>query len=294
MESAIQAFMSYLHNVKKMSENTRLSYERDLHKFQNFLAELGVCEMSNVSRTNLNSYVLYLEKKKFAPATISRNIASIKAFYHFLYKEKLVNEDISEELKAPKVEKKIPDTLTVAEVDRLLEAPCANTPKELRDKAMLELLYATGIRVSELISLTLPDVNLKMNFVICKDGSRERIVPFGNKARKAVLTYLETARGALVTDDKEEVLFVNCSGRPMSRQGFWKLVKFYTNRAGIEAEITPHTLRHSFAVHLLENGADLHSVQEMMGHSDISTTQIYINKNRNRIREVYTKTHPRG
>ena len=294
MESAIQAFMSYLHNVKKMSENTRLSYERDLHKFQNFLAELGVCEMSKVSRTNLNSYVLYLEKKKFAPATISRNIASIKAFYHFLYKEKLVNEDISEELKAPKVEKKIPDTLTVAEVDRLLEAPCANTPKELRDKAMLELLYATGIRVSELISLTLPDVNLKMNFVICKDGSRERIVPFGNKARKAVLTYLETARGALVTDDKEEVLFVNCSGRPMSRQGFWKLVKFYTNRAGIEAEITPHTLRHSFAVHLLENGADLHSVQEMMGHSDISTTQIYINKNRNRIREVYTKTHPRG
>lgn len=294
MESAIQAFMSYLHNVKKMSENTRLSYERDLHKFQNFLAELGVCEMSNVSRTNLNSYVLYLEKKKFAPATISRNIASIKAFYHFLYKEKLVDEDISEELKAPKVEKKIPDTLTVAEVDRLLEAPCANTPKELRDKAMLELLYATGIRVSELISLTLPDVNLKMNFVICKDGSRERIVPFGNKARKAVLTYLETARGALVTDDKEEVLFVNCSGRPMSRQGFWKLVKFYTNRAGIEAEITPHTLRHSFAVHLLENGADLHSVQEMMGHSDISTTQIYINKNRNRIREVYTKTHPRG
>ena len=294
MESAIQAFMSYLHNVKKMSENTRLSYERDLHKFQNFLAELGVCEMSKVSRTNLNSYVLYLEKKKFAPATISRNIASIKAFYHFLYKEKLVDEDISEELKAPKVEKKIPDTLTVAEVDRLLEAPCANTPKELRDKAMLELLYATGIRVSELISLTLPDVNLKMNFVICKDGSRERIVPFGNKARKAVLKYLETARGALVTDDKEEVLFVNCSGRPMSRQGFWKLVKFYTNRAGIEAEITPHTLRHSFAVHLLENGADLHSVQEMMGHSDISTTQIYINKNRNRIREVYTKTHPRG
>ncbi len=294
MESAIQAFMSYLHNVKKMSENTRLSYERDLHKFQNFLAELGVCEMSKVSRTNLNSYVLYLEKKKFAPATISRNIASIKAFYHFLYKEKLVDEDISEELKAPKVEKKIPDTLTVAEVDRLLEAPCANTPKELRDKAMLELLYATGIRVSELISLTLPDVNLKMNFVICKDGSRERIIPFGNKARKAVLTYLETARGALVTDDKEEVLFVNCSGRPMSRQGFWKLVKFYTNRAGIEAEITPHTLRHSFAVHLLENGADLHSVQEMMGHSDISTTQIYINKNRNRIREVYTKTHPRG
>lgn len=294
MEMAIQAFMSYLHNVKKMSENTRLSYERDLHKLQSFLAELGVYDVDKVSQTNLNSYVLYLEKKNFAPATISRNIASIKAFYHFLFKERMVEEDISDELKAPKVEKKVPETLTITEVDKLLAQPCGKTPKELRDKAMLELLYATGIRVSELISLTLSDINLKMNFVICKDNTKERVVPFGNKARKAVLTYLETARGALITDEKEEALFVNCSGRPMSRQGFWKLVKFYADKAGIEEEITPHTLRHSFAVHLLENGADLHSVQEMMGHSDISTTQIYINKNRSKIREVYTKAHPRG
>ena len=147
MESAIQAFMSYLHNVKKMSENTRLSYERDLHKLQSFLTELGVYDMSTVSQTNLNSYVLYLEKKNFAPATISRNIASIKAFYHFLFKERMVEEDISDELKAPKVEKKVPETLTITEVDKLLAQPCGKTPKELRDKAMLELLYATGIRV---------------------------------------------------------------------------------------------------------------------------------------------------
>ncbi len=294
MEAAIELFMSYLHNVKKMSENTRLSYQRDLRKLQSFLADLDIYEVSQVSQTNLNSYVLYLEKQHFAPATISRNIASIKAFYHFLFKERMVDEDISDELKAPKIEKKLPETMTITEVDRLLNQPAGDTPKELRDKAMLELLYATGIRVSELISLTMSDINLKMGFVICRDGSRERVIPFGNKARKAVMAYLEKARGALLKSDTEEMLFVNCSGHPMSRQGFWKLVKYYAEKAGIEEEITPHTLRHSFAVHLLENGADLHSVQEMMGHSDISTTQIYINKNRNKIREVYTKAHPRG
>ncbi|MBO5167372.1 MAG: site-specific tyrosine recombinase XerD [Lachnospiraceae bacterium] len=294
MEAAIELFMSYLHNVKKMSENTRLSYQRDLKKMQSFLADLDIYEVNRVSQTNLNSYVLYLEKQHFAPATISRNIASIKAFYHFLFKERMVEEDISDELKAPKIEKKLPETMTITEVDRLLTQPSGDTPKELRDRAMLELLYATGIRVSELISLTMSDINLKMGFVICRDGSRERVIPFGNKARKAVMAYLEKSRGALLKSDAEEILFVNCSGKPMSRQGFWKLVKYYAEKAGIEEEITPHTLRHSFAVHLLENGADLHSVQEMMGHSDISTTQIYINKNRNKIREVYTKAHPRG
>lgn len=294
MEAAIEAFISYLHNVKKMSENTSLSYQRDLRKLQSFLAEAGVCDVAAVSGTNLNSYVLYLEKQQLAPATISRNIASIKAFYHFLFKEKMVEEDIADGMKAPKVEKKMPEVMSVVEVDRLLNQPFGENPKEVRDKAMLELLYATGIRVSELIALKMSDINLQMGFIICRDTNRERVVPFGNQARKAVIDYLETARSALLKSGSEEVLFVNCSGNAMSRQGFWKLVKHYAKKAGIEEEITPHTLRHSFAVHLLENGADLHSVQEMMGHSDIATTQIYMGKNRSRIREVYAKAHPRG
>lgn len=294
MEQAIEFFITYLHNVKKKSENTRMSYKRDLYKLKDFLEELGVKHIEDVSQTNLNSYVLYLEKKRFAPATISRNIASIKAFYHFLFREHLVKEDISEALKAPKVEKKMPEIMTVAEVDKLLSQPCGNTPKDLRDKAMLELLYATGIRVSELISLKLSDVNLKMGFVACSDNGRERVIPFGNTARNALLAYLDHARDSMILRDEEETLFVNCSGKPMSRQGFWKLLKSYAAKAGITSEITPHTLRHSFAAHLVENGADLHSVQEMLGHSDISTTQIYANKTHNRIREIYAKAHPRG
>lgn len=294
MEREIETFITYLHNVKKKSENTRMSYRRDLYKLKDFLEERDVKKVQDISQTNLNSYVLYLEKNHFAPATISRNIASIKAFYHFLFREHIVNEDISEILKAPKLEKKLPEIMTVADVDKLLSQPAGNTPKELRDKAMLELLYATGIRVSELISLKLSDVNLKMGFVVCNDNGRERVIPFGNTARNALLAYLEHARDTMILHDEEEILFVNCSGKPMSRQGFWKLLKAYAAKAGIAYEITPHTLRHSFAAHLVENGADLHSVQEMLGHSDISTTQIYANKNHNRIREVYAKAHPRG
>lgn len=294
MEQAIEAFMRYLHNVRKTSENTRMSYNRDLHKLQVFLSDAGVTKVQAISKTNLNSYILHLEKNKMSPATVSRNIASIKAFYHFLFKERMVEEDISEDLKAPKVEKKLPEIMTVDEVDRLLRQPAGESPKELRDKAMLELLYATGIRVSELISLELSDVNLKMGFVMCHDNGKERVIPFGNEARLALIAYLEKAREAMVLSEEEKALFVNCSGKPMSRQGFWKLIKFYGEKAGITSEITPHTLRHSFAAHLVENGADLHSVQEMLGHSDISTTQIYANMNHNKIREVYVKSHPRG
>lgn len=294
MEQAIYSFMDYLHNVKKTSENTRLSYERDLHKLQEFLRNLGVAEVENITLTNLNSYVLFLEKNQFAPATVSRSIASIKAFYHFLFREHLVAEDISETLKAPKVEKKMPEIMTVIDVDKLLAQPSGDSIKEIRDKAMLELLYATGIRVSELVSLKVSDINFKMSFVICKDGAHERVIPFGNKARNALIDYLERSRGALVREEGEDILFVNCAGQPMSRQGFWKLVKSYSGKAGIEYEITPHTLRHSFAAHLVENGADLRSVQEMLGHSDISTTQVYANLSRNKLREVYAKSHPRG
>lgn len=294
MENKIREFISYLHNEKKKSENTVLSYKRDLAKLCDFLKKQGISDVSKVTETNLNSYVLYLEKEQFAPATISRNIASIKAFYHYLYKKGKVNEDVSENLKAPKLEKKMPEIMSMQEVNRLLEQPLGKTPKEIRDKAMLELLYATGIRVSELISLKLADVNMQMSFILCRDANKERVIPFGNQARSALMQYLEHAREELVTEERCEQLFVNCSGQPMSRQGFWKLIKYYAQKAGITADITPHTLRHSFAAHLVENGADLRSVQEMLGHSALSTTQIYATMNHNHIRDVYAKAHPRG
>ncbi len=294
MEYVVREFISYLHNEKKMSENTELSYKRDLTKLCAFLNEQGINDFAKVTATNLNSYVLYMEKKQFKPATISRNIASIKAFYMFLYKEKRIDEDVSDKLKAPKIEKKAPEIMTMKEVAQLLEQPSGDSSKEIRDKAMLELLYATGIRVSELISLKLSEVNMQMGFIQCKDAGKERVIPFGNKARNALIKYLENSRSEMVADADNDILFVNCSGQPMSRQGFWKLIKFYAKKAGIAADITPHTLRHSFAAHLVENGADLKSVQEMLGHSDISTTQIYVSLNRNHIRDVYTKAHPRG
>ena len=294
MENEIREFISYLHNEKKKSENTVLSYKRDLAKLCDFLNKQGISDVSKVTETNLNSYVLHLEKEQFAPATISRNIASIKAFYHYLYKKGKVNEDVSENLKAPKLEKKMPEIMSMQEVNRLLEQPLGKTPKEIRDKAMLELLYATGIRVSELISLKLSDVNMQMSFILCRDANKERVIPFGNQARSALMQYLEHAREELVTEEGCEQLFVNCSGQPMSRQGFWKLIKYYAQKAGITADITPHTLRHSFAAHLVENGADLRSVQEMLGHSALSTTQIYATMNHNHIRDVYAKAHPRG
>ena len=294
MEKEINAFITYLHNVKNTSNNTELSYKRDLEKVKQFMASRGIAEAKDVSAKDLSDYVKYLEDNRFAAATVSRNIASLKAFYHFMVEEGLVAEDISEKLKAPRIEKKIPSIMSPDEVVRLLEQPSGDSPKEIRDKAMLELLYATGIRVTELITLKVSDVNMQMNFILCKDRNKERIIPFGAAAKNALTRYLDGTREAMLENKSSDVLFANCSGQPMSRQGFWKLIKYYAKRADIKADITPHTLRHSFAAHLVENGADLRSVQEMLGHSDISTTQIYANMNHNHIREVYAKAHPRG
>lgn len=290
MEQEIKGFVSYLHNVKKTSQNTELSYQRDLMKMMHFLQEQNVEKVSDVTETLLNSYILDLEKKGMAAATVSRNIASMKAFYSYLLKNHAIKEDPAEHLKAPKVEKKLPDIMTVSEIEKLLEQPGEHTAKGLRDRAMLELLYATGIRVTELISLKLGDVNWKLDYIICRDRNKERMVPFGSKAKAALEKYMKQARAELVGEKKCEMLFPNCSGESMSRQGFWKLLKQYVKQAGIQMEITPHTLRHSFATHLVENGADLHVVQEMLGHSDISTTMMYAAKTR----EVYAKAHPRG
>jgi len=294
MENYIEGFITYLHNVKKMSQNTELSYRRDLKKVADYLKDQGITDIKKVTATNLTSYVMYMEKNNFSAATISRNIASLKAFYHYLVKEHIVDEDVALELHAPKIEKKIPEILSMDEVVKLLEQPSGDSAKEIRDKAMLELLYATGIRVTELITLKTADVNLNMGYINCKDSNKERVIPFGNEARKALSKYISETREIMVADPESPYLFANCSGQPMSRQGFWKLIKYYAKKAGITADITPHTLRHSFAAHLVENGADLRSVQEMLGHSDISTTQIYAHMTHSHIKEVYAKAHPRG
>lgn len=294
MGETIEKFIEYLEKTKHASINTVVSYRRDLNKFALFLQKQGVLVVSKITATNLTSYVLELEKEGRAASTISRSIASMKAFFDYLYHEKVIDEDISVVLKAPRIEKKVPEILTIEEANRLLQQPDGDNAKEIRDKAMLELLYATGMRVSELLHLKVDDVNLSMGYVVCHEGQKERIVPFGKEAKKALEAYIRTSREIMLGEKKQEFLFINCSGTSMSRQGFWKLLKVYAKRADIEKEITPHTLRHSFAAHLVGNGADLKSVQEMLGHSDISTTQIYAGLNGKNIREVYAKAHPRG
>ncbi len=293
MEEQIEAFINYLHNVKKTSRNTELSYRRDLLKMSSYFSARNITDVHQVKNEDLVAYVQHFNDEKAAPASISRSIASIRAFFNYLEKESIIETSPADGIKSPKIEKKLPQIMTQDEVIRLLEQPSGDTPKDLRDKAMLELLYATGMRVTELITLKVSDINLQMNYVDCHDPNKDRIIPFGIEARNALKNYIEHSREAMIENKNEDTLFVNCSGQPMSRQGFWKLIKYYTKRAGIQMDITPHTLRHSFAAHLVENGADLRSVQEMLGHSDISTTQIYAALSHNHIREVYEKAHPR-
>lgn len=275
MTSEIKSFVSYLREVRKTSKNTEISYQRDLMQLAAYLEGKGITEAGKVTRTSLNSYILFLEKEGKATTTISRELASIKAFFSYLFREGLIPRDPAELLKAPKIEKKAPVILTVNEVNSLLEQPGRTTAKEIRDKAMLELLYATGIRVSELIGLELADINMQVGYITCRDGRKERMVPFGKTAKQALAVYLEQGRLELLKGKESPWLFTNCSGKAMSRQGFWKIVKYYGEKAGIQADITPHTLRHSFAAHLIRGGADVHAVQAMLGHSDSTTAQMY-------------------
>ena len=270
MEAQIESFIEYCHNVKGTSRNTELSYRRDLYQLADFLrAQYQMTRVEDLTATALYGYIRFLEKKQRKAATISRNIASIRAFCHYLVREGVLMMDVSETLKAPRVEKKLPGVLSPEEVERLMDAVQGTSPKELRDKAMLELLYATGIRVSELIGLKLSDVNLKLSFLFCTEQNRQRTVSFGNKAKAALEAYLQHGRQALVAEETQQALFVNCAGKPMSRQGFWKLLKGYVQRAGIKEEITPHTLRHCFAAHLVANGTNLQSVRKC---SDMPTS----------------------
>ena len=247
MTSDIKSFVSYLRDVKKTSRNTEISYQRDLMQLKSFLEDKGITEVEKVTKTSLNSYILFLEKEGKATTTISRELASMKAFFNFMFKEGRIRKDPAELLKAPKIEKKAPVILSVNEVNALLDQPGMTTSKEIRDKAMLELLYATGIRVSELIGLELSDLNMQVGYITCRDGQKERMVPFGKPAKQALSVYLEKGRSQLLKGKESQWLFTNCSGKAMSRQGFWKIIKYYGEKAGIQADITPHTLRHSFA-----------------------------------------------
>jgi len=295
MKSLVDEFIHYLAVERGLAENTLDSYNRDLNQFLGFLEKERVKDLHEATRNIIMAYMLFLQKRGRATATVSRHLAALKSFYHFLLREKYIEKDPTANLESPKIEKKLPRILTVNEVEVLLTQPKGVEPAGMRDKAMLELLYATGIRVTELISLDTLHINLDMGYIRCfGKGSKERIVPVGSFARKCVNEYLAKGRVKLVKNYSEQALFVNQHGRRLTRQGFWKIIKKYARWAGIAKDITPHTLRHSFATHLLENGADLRSVQEMLGHADITTTQIYTHLTKGHLREVYAKSHPRA
>ena len=274
MEALVQKFVNFLERDKRLSLNTLQSYRRDIEQYFIYLQEINLQNITNTNKTTVIAYLLYLQKKGRATSTISRNLASIRSFYQYISKNKIVENDPTSELESPKVEKKLPQILSTEEVELLLEQPQCVDLKGFRDKAMLELLYATGIRVTELITLNMQDISLEMAFIKCNKGSRERMIPIGSMAVAAVKEYLVKSRPLLIQKIDEKALFVNINGGRLTRQGFWKIIKQYKNQAKINKDITPHTLRHSFAAHLLENGADLRSIQEMLGHSDISSTQI--------------------
>jgi integrase/recombinase XerD len=294
MEAHVQPFINFLERDKRLSLNTLQSYKRDIDQYILYLHDINIMNITITNKTTVITYLLNLQKKGRATSTISRNLASIRSFYQYLYKNNVINNDPTSELESPKVEKKLPQILSTQEVELLLDQPKCLDLKGIRDKAMLELLYATGIRVSELISLNIDDIDLEHSYIKCNKGSRERTIPIGTISISALREYLNKSRKLLLQDINDDALFVNVNGRRLTRQGFWKIIKHYKNQANISKDITPHTLRHSFAAHLLENGADLRSIQEMLGHSDISSTQIYAQLAKNKIKEVYKKTHPRA
>jgi len=291
MEEILNKFEVFLKN-KKLRENTLECYKRDIKSFLTYLRYNGL-DYKNVKKTNIIGYLLNLQKEGRAISSISRSLASIRAFYKMLYKNRLVEFDPTFELETPKVEKKIPSILSIEEIEKLLSIPKEDDFKGARDKAMLEVLYATGIKVSELVNLNLEDVNLKLGYLYCK-SYKERIIPLGKVAIEALQVYIFNFRNKLIGDKNEKALFVNLHGERMTRQGFWKIIKHYAKLAGINKEITPNIIRHSFAAHLIENGADLKSLKELLGHSDISTTQVYAEISKNRIGEIYKKSHPRA
>lgn len=265
MEETIQDFIRYIRDKKKASNNTQQSYERDLRKAMEYFRSMGITCLSDVTPTDMNAYIFYMEKKEFSPASISRTIVSLKKFFQYLHQLGDITEDPTRQLKAPRVEKKITDSLSIQEVELLLAQPDIRTPKGIRDKAMIQLLYSTGIGVSEMIALTVSSVNLELGYVICKDRRQERICPFEHHVGVWIRSYLENRESFL--KEETDSLFLNRSGKVLTRQGVWKLIKEYAKKAGIQKEITPHMIRHSFAIHLLQSGYDVKQVQERFGQT---------------------------
>ena len=293
MEKQLNLFFGFLENEKKVSTNTLQSYKRDLKQFEKYLEE-SAKDYSKITEEGIKDYIEYMQEIGKKPSTISRGLASIRSFYQYETKNKTVEKDPTDGIQSPKIEKRVPSILTSKEVALLLEQPQNVDLKGTRDKAMLEFAYATGMRVTEIISLNIDDVNLETGYVTCKTDKKERTVPIGNMSLKALKEYILNARGTLIKDENEKALFVNVNGQRLTRQGFWKIIKYYKEQAHIEKEITPHVLRHSFATHLLQNGADLKSIQTMLGHSDILSTQIYMQFQDESLKNIYRKAHPRA
>ena len=291
MVNMLNDFTNYLVTDKKVSANTLQSYIRDIKQYMEYLQSSGITGCTNVTPTAYLGYITYLQKMGKAPTSVSRVIASTRSFYRYLCSKKMCDINPVEKVHALKSERKLPQILTGDEFQLLLAQPSGKDFKGKRDKAMLELLYATGIRVTELVSLDIGDINLEIGYIICKRQTKERIIPIYPRAASALKEYINDERNFML-DESSDALFVNTNGIRLTRQGFWKIIKSYAEKANINKDITPHTLRHSFAAHLLENGADIKSLQEMLGHADVSSTQIYTSIIKNKINEVYKNAHP--
>ncbi|MGG2095608.1 site-specific tyrosine recombinase XerD [Bacillus sp. S13(2024)] len=296
MEDQLQDFIHYMVVEKGLAQNTVVSYERDLKSYTKYLQKVEqITSFHDVARMHIVNFLHHLKDNGKSSKTMARHIASVRSFHQFLLRERVVEHDPSVHIETPQGERKLPKVLSINEVEALLQTPKGTSAFGIRDKAMLELLYATGLRVSELIELNLSDVHLTMGFVRCVGkGNKERIIPLGSLATEAIQYYIEKGRPELLGKKMVEALFLNHHGNRLSRQGFWKILKRLAQEANIQKELTPHTLRHSFATHLLENGADLRAVQEMLGHADISTTQIYTHVSKARLKDVYKQFHPRA
>ena len=294
MKELLDEFLNYLSVERGLSKNTIASYRMDIASFLNHLESKGVNDIERIKRDDITSYMMYLKDKGLSGNSISRALVAIKMFYKFLAQERFIKDDVASILESPKLIRPLPNVLNTAEVEKLLQAPDKGEWMGIRDKAALELMYATGMRVSEIVDLTTSTLNLDMGFIKCRGkGDKERMVPVGSKARDSISRYIQKVRPTLLKNRTDNHLFLTRLGKRVSRQSFWKMIKRYAKRARIKKEITPHTLRHSFATHLLERGADLRVVQEMLGHADIATTQIYTHINKDRLKSIHKQFHPR-
>ena len=293
MDKQIKLFLEFLQNDKKLSDNTLQSYKRDIMQFRDYVNDNNI-NYAKAKEEDIKDYLKELQKEGKKTSTASRSLASIRSFYQFLLRTKKAKNDPTTAIQSPKIEKKAPSVLSSEEVELLLDQPKDVDLKGTRDKAMLEFAYATGMKVTEIIDLNIDDVNFNEDTVTCSNGKKSRIIPLGALAESALKEYVEKARPILIKDEGNKALFVNVNGSRLTRQGFWKIIKYYKEQAHIEKDITPHVLRHSFATHLLQNGADLKSIQTMLGHSDISSTQVYAQFQDSGIKDIYKKAHPRA